>query len=173
MQILFSECAGSTQGGFKKWYCLYLTKHTHPHAIEAGFALIESCIHNKEFFDAVLYARTSWETITLSRDSHIPDDEREWFIAKGAHYLAKATFALAMNGGVSAEEKQATGVEAIMLARRALEIHTQLHGAESNEVAGDMPTLASVLNYFNDIDDDEVPRRKPFMLESKAVCLRT
>ena len=43
------ECA-------KEWYCLWLTNHTHPGAIEAGFALIESCIHNKEFFDAVLYA---------------------------------------------------------------------------------------------------------------------
>ena len=145
------ECA-------KEWYCLYLTKHTHPPAIEAGFALIESCIHNKEFFDAVLYARTSWETITLSRDSHIPDDEREWFIAKGAHYLAKATFALAMNGGVSAEEKQATGVEAIMLARKALEIHTRLSGIESEEAAEDMSLLASSLDYFSDVDDDEVPR---------------
>ena len=61
------ECA-------KEWYCLYLTKHTHPPAIIAGFALIESCIHNGEYFDAVLYARTTWETLTLSRDSHIPDD---------------------------------------------------------------------------------------------------
>ena len=46
------ECA-------KEWYCLWLTKHTHPGAIVAAFALIESCIHNKEYFDAVLYARTS------------------------------------------------------------------------------------------------------------------
>ena len=44
--------------------------------------MIESCIHNEEFFDAVLYARTTWETITLSRDSHIPDDE-QWFTAYG------------------------------------------------------------------------------------------
>ena len=145
------ECA-------KEWYCLYLTKHTHPPAIEAGFALIESCIHNKEFFDAVLYARTSWETITLSRDSHIPDNQRDVLTAQGAYHLAIAIFALATNGGVPAEEKQATGVEAIMLARKALEIHTRLYGIESGEAAEDMGLLASSLDYFNDVDDDEVLR---------------
>ena len=145
------ECA-------KEWYCLHLTKHTHPPAIKAGFALIESCMRNGEYFDALLYARTSWETITLSRDSHIPDDEREWFIARGAHYLAKAIFALAMNGGVPAEEKRATGVEAIMLARKSLEIHTQHLGPNDVEVANDMGLLAQLLDYFNDVDDDEVPR---------------
>ena len=71
------ECA-------KEWYCLHLTKHTHPPAITAGFALIESCIKNGEYFDAVVYARTAWETIMLSRDSHIPDNERESFTAEGA-----------------------------------------------------------------------------------------
>ena len=45
------ECA-------KEWYLLWPTKHTHPPAIRASFAVIESCIHNKEFFDAALYART-------------------------------------------------------------------------------------------------------------------
>ena len=62
-------------------YCLYLTSHTHPPAIEASFSLIESCIHNEEYEDATLYARTTWETITLSRDSHIPDNELQWFTA--------------------------------------------------------------------------------------------
>ena len=156
------ECA-------KEWYCMYLTKHTHPPAIIAGFALIESCIHNGEFFDALLYARTSWETITLSRDSHIPDNQRQEFIAKGAHYLAKALHALAHSGGMPEKEKQATGVEAIMLARRALEIHTQLHGAESEEVAEDMNVLASLLDYFNDVDDDEVLR---FRVQAKAIFAR-
>ena len=40
-------------------YCLYLTSHTHPRAIRASFDLIESCIHNKEYEDAALYARTT------------------------------------------------------------------------------------------------------------------
>ena len=71
-------------------YCLYFTSHTHPPAINASFNLIESCIHNEEYEDAALYARTTWETITLSRDSHIPDDARGWFTAQGAYYLAKA-----------------------------------------------------------------------------------
>ena len=65
-------------------YCLYLTSHTHPPAINASFWLIESCIHNNEFVDAELYARTTWETITLSRDSHIPDNLRQYFTATGA-----------------------------------------------------------------------------------------
>ena len=145
------ECA-------KGWYCLWLKKHTHPPAIDAGFALIESCIHNNEFFDAVLYARTLWETLTLIRDSHIPDNKRELYIAQGAKFLAKALFALAQSGGMPAEEQQATGVEAIMLARRALETSTQVHGAESSQVGEDLATLASILDYFNHVDDDEIPR---------------
>ena len=148
------ECA-------KEWYCLYLTEHTHAPAIIASFAVIQSCMFNKEYFDAALYARTQWETITLSRDSHIPDDLRESFTARGALELARALWQLAEHGGMPAEEKQEAGVEAIMLARRALEIHTQLFGAESKEVAGNMGVLAGALSYFNDVDDDdddEVPR---------------
>ena len=57
-----------------------------------------------------------------------------------------------------AKEQQEAGVEAIMLARRALEIHTLENGPQSHEVAEDMQMLASLLDYFNDVDDDEVPR---------------
>ena len=105
------ECA-------KELYCLYLTSHTHPPAIRASFALIESCIHNKEDEDAELYARTTWETITLSRDSHIPDDERQYFTAQGAYFLATAMLNLAMHGHIPPEANQAVGQEAIGLARR-------------------------------------------------------
>ena len=57
---------------------------------------------------------------------------------------------------MSADEKQSSGVEAIMLARKALEINTQLHGLEHANVASDMLLLAQVLAYFNDVDDDEI-----------------
>ena len=139
-------------------YCLYLTKHTHPPAIVASFDLIESCIHNEEYEDAELYARTTWETITLSRDSHIPDDRRQWFTARGAYYLASAMIRLAQDGDIPPEANQAVGQEAIALARRALEIHTQLHGLEHINVANAMKLLADVLEYFNNVDDDEVIR---------------
>ena len=143
------ECA-------KEWYCLWPTKHTHPPAIEASFAVIQSCILNKEFFDAALYARTLWETITMSRDSHIPDHQLQQFTARGAMELARALWQLAVHGDMPAEEQQVAGVEAIMLSRRALEIYTQLRGAESYQVAASMGTIASILEYFNNIDDDEV-----------------
>ena len=137
-------------------YCMYLTSHTHPPAIRASFALIESCIHNKEFDDAALYARTTWETITLSRDGHIPDNEREWFTAQGAYYLAVVMLHLAENGDIPPEENQAVGQEAIGLARRALEIRTQLYGLEHHHhVANGMRSLADVLDYFNNVDDDD------------------
>ena len=142
------ECA-------KEWYCLYLTEHTHPPAIRASFSLIESCVHNKEFFDAALYARTLWETITLSRDSHISDDEREQLTARGAMELARALWQLAVHGGMPPEERQETGKEEIMLARRALEINTQLHGTEIVNVADSRGLLADILYYFNDDDDDD------------------
>ena len=139
-------------------YCLYLTTHTHPPAIVASFDLIESCIHNEEYEDAELYARTTWETITLSRDSHIPDDRRQYFTARGAYSLARAMLHLARNGDVPPEANQAAGQEAIGLARRALEINTQLHGLEHDHVANAMSLLADALDYFNNVDDDEVLR---------------
>ena len=145
------ECA-------KEWYCLWPTKHTHPPAIEASFALIESCVFNNEFFDAVLYARTLWETIALSQDSHIPEHLQQPYIERGAMELARALFRLAEHGDMPAEEKQATGVEAIMLARRALEMHTQLRGGKPDHIAVCMDLLASIVDYFNDVDDDEIPR---------------
>ena len=156
------ECA-------KERYCLYLTSHTHPPAIEASFSLIQSCMFNKEFFDAALYARTLWETLTLSGDSHIPEHQQQPFTARGAMELAQALWQLAEHGGMPAEEKQEAGQEAIMLARRALEITTQVHGAESCEVAGNKLVLTSVLNYFNDFDDEEVPR---LLEQAKAVFAR-
>ena len=139
-------------------YCLYLTRHTHPPAINASFDLIESCIHNNEYVDAELYARTTWETITLSRDSHIPDDRRQYFTAQGAYFLALAMYELARNGDIPPEANQAAGQEAIALARRALEIETQLNGLEHEDVANAMSLLADALEYFNNVDDVEVLR---------------
>ena len=156
------ECA-------KEWYCMYPTNHTHPPAIQASFCLIESCILNKEFFDAALYARTLWETITLSRDSHIPDHQLQEFTARGAYELARALWQLAVHGGMPPEERQETGKEAIMLARRALEIYTQLFGTESELAAAGMGTLASVLHCFNGIDDDDVIR---LLEQSIAIYVR-
>ena len=63
---------------------------------------------------------------------------------------------LAKNGDIPPEANQTAGQEAIALARRALEIHTQLHGLEHSDVADDMSLLADLLNYFNNVDDDEV-----------------
>ena len=139
-------------------YCLYLTSHTHPPAIRASFQLIESCLHNKEYVDAELYARTTWETITLSRDSHIPDNDLQWFTAKGAYYLARSMLCLAQHGDIPPEENQTAGRAAIGLARRALEIHTELYGTEHQYVANAMRTLADALEYFNNVDDVEVIR---------------
>ena len=139
------ECA-------KECYCLYPTNHM------AAFDLIESSIHNEDYEDAELYARTTFETITLSRDSHIPDNQRQYFTAEGAHYLAKAMLRLARSGDIPPEANQAVAQEAIALARRALEIRTQMNGLENDDAAHDMRTLADVLDYFNNVDDDEVLR---------------
>ena len=65
---------------------------------------------------------------------------------------------LAEAGGIPFERKQEAGREAISLARKALEIDTEVHGLESARVSNDMTTLAQVLTYFNGIDDEEVTR---------------
>ena len=76
---------------------------------------------------------------------------------------------MAQAGGIPPEGKQKAGEEAITLARKALEIHTQLYRTESNRVAADMRVLADVLDYFNDVDDDEVLR---LYEQSKAIYRR-
>ena len=90
-------------------------------------------------------------------DNFIPADQRQMFLAEGSYYLAQAIHRLAEAEGIPPDEKQKAGQEAIELARQALKIHTRLHGAESSKVAYDMTVLGDVLDYFNDIDDDEVP----------------
>ena len=163
--IRYRECLECA----KEWYSLWPRKYPHSPAIIATFSLVESCTLNNEFIDAAFYARILWETIILCRYSDIPHDERELFTARGAMALAQALWKLAENGDMPAEEQQEAGAEAIMLARRALEINTQLYGGESDEVACDMGTLAGILNHFNDIDDDEVPR---LYEQSKAIRAR-
>ena len=145
------ECA-------KEWYCLWNTKPTDVGAIDAAIALIQSSIQNNQYADAVLYASTLWEIINHKHDNKIPDNQRQHYIADGAHFLALATLHLAQHGGIPPEEKKKTGEEAIALAHRALEIHTQLHGTENDRVAKDMSVLADLLAFFNGDDDDEVLR---------------
>ena len=57
----------------------------------------------------------------------------------------------------------------MMLARRSLEIHTQLYGLERSNVANDMFIIAQALLYFNDVDDNEVLR---LLEQAKAIFAR-
>ena len=154
----------------KEWYCLWNTKPTDPGAIMAAFALIVSCMANKEFVDAHLYASTLFEIINHKHDNKIPDNQRQRYIAKGAYYLAEATLRLAKDGGIPPEEKQKAGQEVIALARRALETHTQQYGTEDDDVACDMLILAESLAYFNDVGDDEESIR--LYEQAKAIFAR-
>ena len=155
------ECA-------KEWYCLWNTKPTDTGAIRAAFQLIQCCLQNHEFADAVLYASTLWGIINHKHDNKIPENQRQQYIADGAYYLATATQALAKNGGIPPEEKQKAGQEVIALARRALEIHTQVRGSESSDVATDMGVLAEALDYFNDNDDEEA-----LLLFERSIAIHT
>ena len=146
------ECA-------KERYTMWAMNHMrNPRMFGAAFGLIQSCIHNKAFEDAALYAHTAHEMVVNDADGIIPSDQRESLLARGSLWLSVATMKLAEAGGIPPEEKQKAGEEAIALARKALEIHTQLHGTMSERVALDMIVLADALNYFNDVDDDEVLR---------------
>ena len=143
----------------KECYTLWAMNHMrNPGSMRAALGLIECCLHNQEYEDAENYARHAMFMINDMADNFIPSDERPWFLAEGSYYLAQALFRLAETGGIPPEEKQKAGVEAIALARQALEIRTQLHGTESSKVAFDMTLLANVLDYFNTVDDQEVPR---------------
>ena len=138
-------------------YGLWAAGNMHnPRMLHAAFPLIESLLHNKRYEQAALIARTAYEMIIASNDIIIPDDQRPRFLARGAQFLARATYRLAETGGIAPEGMQKAGEEAIALARKALEINTQLYGSESDHVADDMGAIADVLDYFHDFDDDEV-----------------
>ena len=142
----------------KEWYCLWNTKPTDMGAIRAALALIRSCLHNNEFVDAHLYASTLWEIINHKHDNKIPDNKRQRCIAEGAYALAQATLQLAKNGGIPAKEKQKAGQEAIALACKALEIHTQVYGNDNRKIGNDIALLADALDFFNNNNDEEVLR---------------
>ena len=76
---------------------------------------------------------------------------------------------MAQAEGIAPEAKKEAGLKAIALARKALEINTQMCGIESTEVAHDIFELASALDCFNNVDDDEVLR---LYEQSKAIYSR-
>ena len=125
---------------------------------EDVFGLIQSCLHNEELEDASLYAHTPYEMVLNDADSIIPSEQREELLAAGCYWLARATFHLAQAGGIPPEEMQKAGEKAIALSRQALEIHTQQYGIENMCIAADMTILGNVLNYLNNVDDDEILR---------------
>ena len=143
----------------KECYTLWAMNHLrHPGSMKAALSLIESCIHNRKYEDAEHYARHAMFMINDMADNFIPADERPLFLAGVSYYLALAIFRLTEAGGIPLEGKQKAGEEAISLARTALEMRTQLHGTESGKVAGAMLVIADILDYFNDVDDDEILR---------------
>ena len=140
-------------------YTLWAMNHIrNPSSMEAALALVQSCLHNGEHEDAEHYARHAMFMINDMNDNFIPSEQRSQFVADGSYYLARAIFHLTQAGGIPPEGKQKSGEEAIELSRQALKIHTQLHGTESPFVAREMCSLAEVLDYFNDVDDNEVLR---------------
>ena len=143
----------------KECYTLWaMNQMRNPGSIKAALALIQSCLHNEEYEDAEHYARHAMFMINDMTDNFIPSHQRPHFLADASYYLAMAIHHLARTGGIPPGEKQKAGEEAIASARQALEIHTQLHGTESSDVAHDMDVLADVLDYFNDVDDGEILR---------------
>ena len=146
------ECA-------EECYTLWAMNHMrNPGSINAAFGLIECCLQNKEYEDAEHYARHAMFMINDMTDNFIPSDHRPQFLADGSYYLARAIFHLADAGGIPPAEKQKVGEEAIALARQALKIRTQLRTTECVQVASDIRGLADVLDFFNNVDDDETLR---------------
>ena len=143
----------------KECYTLWAMNHMrHPGSMDAALHLIQSCMHNGEFEDAENYARHAYFMIAEMTDNFIPSDQYPQFLADVSYWLSQAIFGLAKAGGIPPEQKQKAGEETIEYARKALELLAQLHGTESYNVSASMTAIASALEYFNDVDDDEVLR---------------
>ena len=140
-------------------YSLWAAGHMrNPLMLEAAFPLIEGLCHTRDFQQAILIARTAYDMIINDTDNMIPADHHPFLLAQASEYLAQAIFGMAQSGGIPQKEKQKAGEEAIALARKALELHTELQGADSYQVAKCSNTLADVLDHFNNVDDDEILR---------------
>ena len=138
------ECATER---YNMWATTFMR---NPRMIEASFPLIDSLSSNGEIDKAHLIASTVYE-MTMHPASHdIPEDKQQPYLAQAAYNLAGAILHLAQSGGIPPEEKQKAGEEVIALARKAIKINTELHGAESKQVATNMCVLAAALDYFND-----------------------
>ena len=154
----------------KECYTLWAMNHLrNPGSINAALNLIQSCIHNKEYEDAERYARHAYFMIAEMTDNFIPADQQPRFLADASHWLAVAILGSADASGIPPEQKQKEGKEAIMHLRKALEIRTHLYGTEKSEVALSMGMLGDALNFFNDVDDDEVLR---LMEQAAAIVSR-
>ena len=129
----------------------------HPSTIDASFYLIDHSLANKLYEKAELYARTLWEIIHNDRESRdIPAAMRPLFVARAASLLSQAIQQLAASGGIPPEKKEKAGTVAIARARQSVEAYTQLSGTEDGLTATAMVQLARTLDYFNDVDDDEI-----------------
>ena len=154
----------------KERYTMWaMTNIRNPLTMLAAFDLIECCLHMNEFVDAELYARTAYDIINDKTDNVIPLNKQKELLSKASYFLARTTMALAQTGGIAPGAMQASGVEAIALARKSIEIDTQLHGPHSCEVAEDLGVLATVLEVFNDADDDEILR---LLERTRAIFIR-
>ena len=143
----------------KENYTLWAMNHMrNSNSIRVALLLIQSCLHNSQFEDAHTYAHHAMFMINDMTDNFIPSNERPVFLSEGSYWLGRAIFALAQAGGIPSNEKQKAGEEATKYIRQALEIHTKYLGTECPQVAADMIIIADVLDYFNDVDNDEVPR---------------
>ena len=151
----------------KECYTMWAMNHLrNPGSMTAALGLIESCLHNKEFEDAERYARHAYFMIAEMTDNFIPIAQQPRFLAEASYYLAISIRGLSMAGGIPPEGKQKAGEEAIALARKALEINTQLFGAESSSVAMVVGSLADLLDCFGDVDNDETLR-----LQVRAIAI--
>ena len=134
------------------------TYRRNPLTIAASFTLIEGLMNNREYAQAHLIAATVYEQTTHPMTNDIPEELQQPLLAMGLYFYVRATLSMAQAGGIPSEEKEKVGEEAIALARKAMQINTQLHGTESLYVADDMTALTSVLDHFNNVDDDEILR---------------
>ena len=146
------ECATER---YNMWASTY---RRNPLTIVVSFALIEGLINNDAFDKAHLIAGTVYEQTTHPMTNDIPEELQQMLLADGSFYYVRATLSLAQAGGIPPEEMQKVGEEAIAVARKAMQIHTQLHGIDSVNVANDQRALANALDHFNNVDDDEILR---------------
>lgn len=144
--LMMQERNSEAKSVFEESYNLVVTAHdpVHPLVLQAGDLLINSCLLNKEYYDAERFSRFCYQSLTRPIDSESEE------VASVARSLAEATYHLIVSKGVEGGDL----LEAEMLSRKSLRICEKFYGRNHFTAVSILSTLSNILRLKGGHDDE-------------------